>query len=143
MKASKWLDHTTCIIVHRWWHPCNTPLNSMPLWRAGVSTAYRLPIGRRTTISSHVASTVMAFDTTRGIASTLGDLLLLWVSLRPMLMSLAGMLSKLGVMIPMLALPCRHCMTPSHPLETKTPKVLWRQHPMLQMASLSPTSSFL
>jgi hypothetical protein len=61
----------------------------------------------------------MVFATTYRIANILRNLLLFmfWMDLRPMLMPMVGVLSKLGRMLLVLALPHRHCVAPYRLLE--------------------------
>jgi hypothetical protein len=91
MKASKLLGYITAYVTMCCQgHPGHTPQVTSMTWWVGVSTACLLPIGRRTTVSTHVASNAMNFDTIHKIAGTLKNLLhfMLWVAQRSMLMPL-------------------------------------------------------
>jgi hypothetical protein len=61
----------------------------------------------------------MVFATTYGIANILRNLLLFmfWMDLRPVLMPMVGVLSRLGMMLLVLALSHRHCVAPYRLLE--------------------------
>jgi hypothetical protein len=122
-------------------HLGQDPHVTSPLWRVGVLIVCLRHTRGWIVVLLPIASTVIDSDTTSGIPRALRFLLLLWVTLWPLLMALVSVSSRPYVVFLVLTLPHRHSAAPSRPLETETPSLLQRRHPLLLLAFLSPTSS--
>jgi hypothetical protein len=115
MKAGKSLGRIAGVALHLWQCPSHNPLATLSSWREDASIVCLPPTEGRSVISPSVASTATDFVPTYGIASSLRNLLLHWGTLR---LRVAA----------------------SRPVETEAPLVHWSHHPLMLVASLSPTA---